>query len=463
MAQYSEEWFYPTGQLAANQRAIVFGPGDDNTIASIFSDPGLTTPLANPTVTDANGVLEFYAADGTYWIWVGPTTGGDGVEVTLGASPSAGDVTGPASSTDNAVVRFDGVTGKLIQNSTVTLSDGGTLTFPGQAGPLVAHAPGQLFYNTTERCLSFDNTEPDVRIDIGQELWLEVRNVTGSTIANGAAVYITGTHASGLPTIALAQANSETTALVIGLATHSIENNTNGFVAIHGIVRDVNAIALGAGSALYLSATTPGGLTTTPPVAPNYRVRLGIVSKGSAGNGAIAVNIRGRDLGLGTANQIYGVNAGATGPEYKTIQGTANRLTVTHGVGTITLDVDSQATRRTLEFVDDRNVLTTGSGDARWYNREGSTLTIIGAWASAGIVPTDAAILVDANINGTTIYTTQANRPTVPAGGNGGALSVTPDVTSLAQGDYLTVDIDQVGSTIPGGRLTVGVVVQRAG
>jgi hypothetical protein len=45
----------------------------------------------------------------------------------LVASP-AGIVVGPASSTDNAVVRFDGITGTAIQNSTVTISDGGVLS-----------------------------------------------------------------------------------------------------------------------------------------------------------------------------------------------------------------------------------------------------------------------------------------------------------------------------------------------
>ena len=48
----------------------------------------------------------------------------------VNAATGTGDVVGPASSTDNAVVRFDGTTGKLIQNSTVTLSDTGVLTVP---------------------------------------------------------------------------------------------------------------------------------------------------------------------------------------------------------------------------------------------------------------------------------------------------------------------------------------------
>lgn len=39
------------------------------------------------------------------------------------SSGGGGDVTGPASSTDNAVARFDGTTGKVIQNSAVTIAD----------------------------------------------------------------------------------------------------------------------------------------------------------------------------------------------------------------------------------------------------------------------------------------------------------------------------------------------------
>lgn len=39
------------------------------------------------------------------------------------STAASGDVYGPASATDNAIVRFDGTTGKLIQNSVVTIAD----------------------------------------------------------------------------------------------------------------------------------------------------------------------------------------------------------------------------------------------------------------------------------------------------------------------------------------------------
>jgi hypothetical protein len=41
-------------------------------------------------------------------------------------SGGSGDVVGPASSTDNAIVRFDGTTGKLVQDSAITIADDGT-------------------------------------------------------------------------------------------------------------------------------------------------------------------------------------------------------------------------------------------------------------------------------------------------------------------------------------------------
>jgi hypothetical protein len=43
----------------------------------------------------------------------------------LGAA--GGDVTGPASATDNAVARWDATTGKLLQNSVVTVADSGAI------------------------------------------------------------------------------------------------------------------------------------------------------------------------------------------------------------------------------------------------------------------------------------------------------------------------------------------------
>ena len=51
-----------------------------------------------------------------------------------GAGPGTGDVVGPASATDNALARYDGTTGKLLQNSLVRITDDGRAGI-GDLGP----------------------------------------------------------------------------------------------------------------------------------------------------------------------------------------------------------------------------------------------------------------------------------------------------------------------------------------
>jgi hypothetical protein len=48
----------------------------------------------------------------------------------IDSSGGSGDVVGPSSATDNALVRFDGTTGKLVQGSTVSVTDNGSLVLP---------------------------------------------------------------------------------------------------------------------------------------------------------------------------------------------------------------------------------------------------------------------------------------------------------------------------------------------
>lgn len=76
----------------------------------------------------------------------------------------------------------------------------------------------------------------------------------------------------------------------------------------------------------------------------------------------------------------------------------------------------------------------------------------------ANTAPTGSSLIFDVNKNGTTIFTTQGNRPTIASSGNSSSAAI-PDVTTLTTGDYLTVDIDQIGATVPGANLTVIVVL----
>jgi hypothetical protein len=82
---------------------------------------------------------------------------------------------------------------------------------------------------------------------------------------------------------------------------------------------------------------------------------------------------------------------------------------------------------------------------------------IVSIIARVSTAPTGAAIRVDLNRNGTTVFTNQANRPTIGDGSKSSIVVTSMDVTTLAPGDYLSVDIDQIGTTIAGADLVVAV------
>lgn len=114
-----------------------------------------TTASAVPTAANlAQGELGLNIADMKLYCENSAGT----VTLLASAAGSTGDVVGPASATDNAVARFDLTTGKLIQNSAVTIADTtGDITGGKYNGLTVSTTTG-TFTLTNAKTFAVQNT-----------------------------------------------------------------------------------------------------------------------------------------------------------------------------------------------------------------------------------------------------------------------------------------------------------------
>lgn len=104
------------------------------------------------------------------------------------------------------------------------------------------------------------------------------------------------------------------------------------------------------------------------------------------------------------------------------------------------------------------DALTTGQKKIRLLGL--CAMTLLKVRLVVDTAPTGANLIVDVHTGtgaGTTIFTTQGNRPTITAG-NKTAESAAPDVTECADNTEFSVCIDQIGSTVAGADLTIELI-----
>jgi hypothetical protein len=207
------------------------------------------------------------------------------------------------------------------------------LTFVATSAP--AYSAGRLWYDTTQKALSYYNDITNNIVHIGQETQLKVHNNTGSSIAKGAPVYITATSIGNtFPNVALAQANTLITSNCIGLANETIASGSDGYVVISGILNGINTGTFTVGDVLYLSPYSAGQLMNSVPPT-GYPVRIGVVSYANTPNGSIYVN---QSFAFAQAGNIVGtlaISHGGTGAT------TASDARTNLGLGTIAVQNSS--------------------------------------------------------------------------------------------------------------------------
>jgi hypothetical protein len=209
---------------------------------------------------------------------------------------STGGVVGPASATDNAIARYDGTTGKLIQNSTVTIDDNGNIINANSLG--LDTTPATV--PTTVGTISWDDGDGvpivalkggNVNLQIGTQELARVFNDSGTTLTRGQVVYISGSQGNRVA-VKLARADVEATSFgTIGLVAETMANGAEGFIIVSGALYKLNTTGLVAGATVYVSPTTAGAITTTKPQAPDQLVVVGWVERVDNIVGSIYVKI----------------------------------------------------------------------------------------------------------------------------------------------------------------------------
>jgi len=237
--------------------------------------PG-TTPLPGYATIDLDHINQSGAATGQVPSW----NGSEWVPITASGT---GDML--ASVYDPTAVNADAFDmDNMVEGTNLILTAAERTKLGDQ---VLTDVIDKMAYNADD--LTFDiDTGTGVVVQIGQELLVKARNVTGSTITNGSVVRING--ASGdRPTITPAQADSlANISGIIGIVTADILNNAVGFVTVHGLVRGLDTSTYTEGDELFLSSSVAGGFTSTEPA---LSIPIGTVTFANPASGEIFANV----------------------------------------------------------------------------------------------------------------------------------------------------------------------------
>jgi hypothetical protein len=403
---------------------------------------GAANRIAYQTATDTTGFIVAPTVSNTYLNWSGSAY--------QWSSNPLGDVIGPASATDNAIARFDTTTGKLIQNSTVTISDNGDIENVNAIGfditpTTLPTAQGTLYWDNADsiQTLSLVMEGGNAVQQIGEEQYYRIK--CSAAVTEGQVIMFTGTvgASGGLTGAPATGLTASTASYVMGVATESGALNDWIYVTSFGLVRGINttggAEAWVDGEILYYNPAVAGGLTKTLPTAPNAKVQVCAVVH-AASNGSLFI----RPTFGGILGQYEGdVNFTSTAAGNLIRRNAGN--TAWENVATIPNTNLANSTISGVALGSNLFDLTAGTGVSfsvgTTYN--GSAAITINATGSGGTVTSVAALTL--GTAGTDLSSTVANGTTTPV-----ITLQVPTASSVNRGALSAADWTTFNSKAPG-------------
>jgi hypothetical protein len=290
---------------------------------------------------------------------------------------ASSDISGPGSSTDNAVTRFDGTTGKLIQNSLVTIGDDGAIVAP-QAGSIIP------FYFDNQSAFPSASTYHGAIVHSHADgamyyahggVWIRLADFSDIQIGSSSQFVTTSAGIHTLSNVGIGTTNPTSKLTVSGdvnisgiVTANSFVGDGSGLIGVIGsgsgiVVKDSGSTVGTAGTIdfgdnLTVSAISAGVVTVTAAGSTSQFVTTsaGIHTLSNVGIGTTnptsKLTVSGNVLvsGIVTANSFVGDGSGLTG-----VIGSGSGIVVKDSGSTI-------GTAETIDFGDNLSVSAISAG-----------------------------------------------------------------------------------------------------
>ena len=302
---------------------------------------------------------------------------------------------------------------------------------------------------------------PHIHGSIAGNFYVHVRNSSGGELTAGTAVYATGSVGNtDRITVAACDPTDPLKMPAIGVMETTLAQNGDGDAVILGELRPFNSNSYQLGDQLYVGAG--GAMVATIPASGEVQ-QVGSVVRVNVNTGTILVNTGAAMARVGFTG-AYGDLSGLPlipAPTNAAPQPLA--ATAAIGSGTDYALGNHQHQRDSDVIVipvgDESTALTTGTNRVRF--RMPFAATLLAVRANVNTAPTGSTLIVDVNEAGASVLGTKLSIDATEFSSTTAASAATITDSSLADDAEISIDIDQIGSTVAGAGLKVSLFVRR--
>ena len=333
----------------------------------------------------------------TAGVGAGGTLGGvkvDGTSVVINSGViSTTSATAPASTTDNAITRFDGTTGRLLQNSVVTISDFGAIVAPVASSVIPFYYENQAgFPSAVTHHGAIAHSHADGKMYFAHSGDWEALASASDVPAAYSATSINAL--SDVNTSSVAPANGQ---VLAWQASTSQWIPTSAASTAGGTVTLTSVVSANGFAGTVATATSTPAITITTSIS-------GILKGNST---AVSAAVSGTDYAPGTSALATGIvksttttgvlTIAAAGTDYQAPIGTITGIVKGNGANAVTAAVAGTDYQAPITFT------TTGSSGAATFNGTALNIPQYTALAARNSASVTTASLVNAAAGNSTI------------------------------------------------------------